>query len=98
MTHPSLSDIVEAVSGEYQVPASVIMAKDMRTLAVTHARHVAQYLACTLTFMSKDNIAKAFNQRDHSAVFYALNKISKQVSDDEAVRGRINHLRDVLSK
>lgn len=98
MTNPSLSDIVEAVSGEYKVPASVIMAKDMRTLAVTHARHVAQYLACTITFMSKAQIAKAFNQRDHSVVFYAVNKISKLMTDSEPARDRINHLKQVLTK
>lgn len=98
MTHPSLTDIVAAVSEEYHIPTDVIMNHDRRTLQVTHARHVAQYLASILTFLSKGQIANCFQQRDHSAVIYATNKISKLVLTDEAVRDRIRRVKTALTK
>lgn len=80
------------------IPSDVLLARNMRTLPVTHARHVAQYLACTLTFLSKGQIATEFSQRDHSAVFYSLNKISKLMLTDEAARARILRLKSTLTK
>lgn len=93
-----MTDIIAAVGEEYHIPPDVILARDRRTLQVTHARHVAQYLASTLTFMSKGQIADCFQQRDHSAVFYATSKISKLVLTDEAVRDRIRRVKTALTK
>lgn len=93
-----MTDILSAVSQEYMIPSDVLLAREMRTLPVTHARHVAQYLACTMTFMSKGQIAGCFKQRDHSAVFYSLNKISKLMLTDESARARILRVKTTLTK
>ncbi len=79
----SLEDIIVATAEHYDVPAEIITDPDIRTQAVVRARHVAQYLACKLTFLSKRKIADGFNLKDHTAVVYAFNRISTLILDDE---------------
>ena len=98
MTTPTLAEILSVVSAEYMIPTDVLLTPEKRTLPVTRARHVAQYLACTVGYMSKGQIAEEFKQRDHSAVGYALTKISKLVLTDEAVRDRVGRLKRGLIK
>ncbi len=90
----NLSAIILAVSKTYGIPASVLMSPNKRTPAISRARHIATYLACKLTWMSKDEIAKCFNQRDHSSVFYAFNKISVLLTKDQELSSEI----ELLSK
>lgn len=97
MKYSNLQDIVAAVSDEFGIPADVLLTPQMRSPAVAHARHVAIYLACKLTWMSKDAIATSFNQKDHSSVFYGLNKISVLMTKDSDINEQIHVLTKKLN-
>ncbi len=88
----NLSEIIAAVSNTYGIPADIIMSPSKRTQPVTHARHVAIYLACKLTWMSKRDIAACFNQSDHSSLYYGFNKISLAVVDDPEIKKQVEAL------
>lgn len=87
-----LNDIVKVVAAEYGIPADVLLTPQVRTPAVAHARHIAIYLACKLTWKSKGGIATYFNQKDHSSVFYGLNKISTLMTHDSDINEQIHLL------
>lgn len=91
------STIISAVSKAYGIPTEVLLSPNMRTPAISRARHIATYLACKLTWMSKDEIAKQFNQKDHSSVFYAFNKISVAMTTDPELNQEVEALSKKLA-
>ena len=95
MKYSDLNEIISAVSTEFGIPADIIISKN-RTQPIAHARHVAIYLACKMTWMPKDDVAKAFNQRDHSSLFYGFNKVSEQMEQDTAFKKRVGGLVKLL--
>lgn len=88
----NLSDIIIMVAEEYGIPANILTSPDVRTASVARARHVAIYLACKLTWMSKDSIAVCFNLRDHSSLFYGFNKISVALANDVELKRQVGSL------
>ncbi len=94
----SLPEIIAAVSDCYGIPADVLKTPSKRTQPVTHARHMAIYLACKLTWMSKRDIATYFNQHDHSSLYYGFNKISLAIVDDPEIKGQVEALSKQLEK
>ena len=88
----NLSEIVTVVSDHYGIPAEVIMSPRMRSPAVSNARHIAIYLACKMTWMTKKDIAGCFNQKDHSSIFYGFNKVSKLMADDAKLKKQVDGL------
>ena len=87
----TVSDIERVVSDHYNVKGALLRSKK-RNREVAHARHIAMYLARTLTNASLPQIGKDFGDRDHTSVLHACNKIKGLVEDDWRVKEEVEHL------
>lgn len=77
----SIEDIIKQAASHFEIPYEVITNPEIRTPAVVRARHIAQFLACKLTFKSKKDIATCFNNKDHTGVLYGVSRVSMMISD-----------------
>lgn len=64
-----------------------------RLQAIVHARHVAMYLSHILTDNSSSKIASEFG-RDHSTVLHALNKIEKELEENDNLEIELTSIRN----
>ncbi|MEK6793421.1 MAG: chromosomal replication initiator protein DnaA [Spirochaetota bacterium] len=91
----SPKDVLRAVAKVLSVPADVILGKD-RTRTVSYARHLAVYLALTLSNRSTTEIGAEFN-RDHSSVVHARHTIIAMMREKTHVAEDIERIKNVLS-
>jgi chromosomal replication initiator protein len=63
-----------------------------RTRRLVTPRQVAMYLSRELTDSSLPNIGKAFGNRDHTTVMYAVQKVAQQMSDEGEVYAAVQTL------
>jgi len=63
-----------------------------RTRRLVTPRQVAMYLSRELTDGSLPNIGKAFGNRDHTTVMYAVQKVARQMSDEGEVYAAVQTL------
>ncbi|WP_048646576.1 helix-turn-helix domain-containing protein [Nitratireductor soli] len=68
--------------------------RDRRTVL---ARHVAMHVARKTTQCSTSEIGRAFNERDHSTVSYALEKIAREIGRDAQLAGLVGELMDTVA-
>ena len=54
------------------------------------------YLCRELTEHTYPHIGAAFNDRDHTTVIYAVNKISKEVKKDESLRKAVEQIKESI--
>jgi hypothetical protein len=69
-----ISLIINIVSRRLGVPRALMLG-DVRVAHVVRARHTAIWLARRITGASTTVIGRAFGQRDHTTVLYALKKM-----------------------
>lgn len=67
-----------------------------RTALLTHARHIAMYLARRHTANSLSEIGKAFGYRDHTTVLYGVKRIAEQAGDDPNMARFLERLKGKL--
>jgi chromosomal replication initiator protein len=70
----TITDIECVVADHYKLNKNLLRSKKRNT-EIAHARHVAMYLARTLTNASLPQIGKNFGDRDHTSVLHACNPI-----------------------
>ena len=87
----SIADIERVVADRYKLKGALLRSKK-RTKEIAHARHVAMYLARTLTNASLPQIGKSFGDRDHTSVLHACNKIKGMVEDDWRFKEEVEQL------
>lgn len=91
----TVDDIQKIVAARYGVKVADIQSK-RRTKTVVRPRHVAMYLAKTLTTRSLPDIGRRFGGRDHSTVIHAVNKVMALIDAGDPVRDEIEALtRDI---
>jgi chromosomal replication initiator protein len=91
----SITDIERVVADHYKLKGPVLRSKK-RSKEIAHARHVAMYLARTLTNASLPQIGKNFGDRDHTSVLHACNKIKGMVEEDWRFKEEVEQLIRVL--
>lgn len=69
-----------------------------RTKAVTHARHVAMYMARDITEASYPQIAEALGGRSHSTIVYGYKKIAGLLATDTDLNEEIATIRTALGQ
>jgi len=85
-------DVIQKVVAErFGVKVADILSK-RRTKTVVKPRHVAMYLAKTMTTRSLPDIGRRFGDRDHSTVIHAVNKISELIKAGDPVKDEIESL------
>jgi chromosomal replication initiator protein len=77
---------------------------DKRTRRIVHPRQVAMYLSRELTDASLPQIGRAFGNRDHTTVMYAVQKVGGQMNSEgevltavQALTGRLTGRRSTSS-
>jgi chromosomal replication initiator protein len=78
---PTIREIQHAVCKHYNISLCDLLSQ-RRTRSLVRPRHVAFYLACTLTKHSTAVIGHFFGDRDHSTVLHARNTIAALKATD----------------
>jgi len=88
----TVDDIQKTVAVYFDITIEDLHSK-RRTKTVVRPRHIAMYLAKTLTTRSLPDIGRRFGGRDHSTVIHAVNKITNQLPSDAVLSEDIEALR-----
>jgi chromosomal replication initiator protein len=80
----TVDDIQKAVAAYFSISVDDLVSK-RRSQAVVRPRHIAMYLAKSLTTRSLPDIGRRFGGRDHSTVIHAVRKITGQLPADAAL-------------
>lgn len=91
----TVDDIQKSVASYFTITVDDLISK-RRTKAVVRPRHIAMYLAKTLTTRSLPDIGRRFGGRDHSTVIHAVNKISEILPSDAVLAEDVEALRRQL--
>ncbi|MBW1764276.1 MAG: chromosomal replication initiator protein DnaA [Deltaproteobacteria bacterium] len=68
-----------------------------KTHKFSYPRHMAMYLCRELTGLSFKEIARAFGNKDHSTIIYAVKRIEKDKEEKKVVMDDLNKLQNLLS-
>jgi chromosomal replication initiator protein len=88
----TVDDIQKGVAAYFDITVEDLHSK-RRTKTVVRPRHIAMYLAKTLTTRSLPDIGRRFGGRDHSTVIHAVNKITDQLPSDAVLAEDVEALR-----
>ena len=91
----NLSDIQNLIAEYYNISLSDILSNEKRR-RFSYPRQVAMYLSRKLTDFSFKEIGKAFGNKDHSTVIYAVKRIEKDKDIKSEVLDDINRLQSFL--
>lgn len=87
--------IQEVVANYYNLTIDDLKSQ-RRTRNIAVPRQIAMYLSRTLTQTSLPKIGEEFG-KDHTTVMHAFEKISEQISRDEALKNTINNINKKLN-
>ncbi|OLF77484.1 chromosomal replication initiator DnaA [Maricaulis sp. W15] len=87
----TVDEIQKVVATHFGITPADICSK-RRTQSVVRPRHIAMYLAKTLTTRSLPDIGRRFGGRDHSTVIHAVSKVSQMIDAGDPVGDEIDAL------
>lgn len=87
----TVDEIQKVVATHFGITTADICSK-RRTQAVVRPRHIAMYLAKTLTTRSLPDIGRRFGGRDHSTVIHAVSKVTGMIDAGDPVADEIDAL------
>lgn len=88
----TVDDIQKLAASYFSITVDDLISK-RRTKAVVRPRHIAMYLAKTMTTRSLPDIGRRFGGRDHSTVIHAVNKITETLTSDAVLAEDVEALR-----
>lgn len=95
---PTVQLITKVTAEHYNVAYSDVIS-ERRTRTLTKPRHVAMYLAKSMTPKSLPEIGRQMGDRDHTTILHGVRKITNQLADDlglardvEAITARISEI------
>ena len=91
----TVDEIQKAVAGYFDLSVEDILSK-RRTKTVVRPRHIAMYLAKSMTTRSLPDIGRRFGGRDHSTVIHAVTKISELLPSDAVLAEDVEAIRRAL--
>ncbi len=83
--------IIREVSKYFSIPINTLIGSK-RSQYIAHARQIGMYICRDLTSDSLPAIGKAFGNRDHATVIYAISKINELISRDKEVYKQIQEI------
>ncbi|MBJ93162.1 MAG: chromosomal replication initiator protein DnaA [Rickettsiales bacterium] len=89
----SVDSIITSVAKFFDIKVSD-MKGPRRTRQLVVPRQIAMYLSRKHTGLSLPEIGKNFGGRDHTTVMYAVRKVEKQLSSDDAFRRKVDMIRN----
>ena len=87
----TVDDIQKSVATHFSVTTADICSK-RRTQNVVRPRHVAMYLAKTMTTRSLPDIGRRFGGRDHSTVIHAVKKVTDMIEGGDPIAEDVDAL------
>ena len=93
----SIEEIIQTVASFYKVPVDTVREKNRRK-EVALCRHVAMYIAKSVTNNSLKTIGLNFGGRDHSTVIYAVHSIEDLRKNDPSVAKDITFILSQLKE
>lgn len=88
----TVDDIQKAAAAYFSITTDDLVSKS-RTKALVRPRHIAMYLAKTMTTRSLPDIGRRFGGRDHSTVIHAVSKIAAALAGDAALADDVEAIR-----
>ncbi len=93
-----IGDIQNVITDYFNLKPTDLQSKK-RSHAISMPRHIAMYLARTMTEMSYKDIGTYFGGRDHSTVMYAEDKVRSNLGEASDLKGQMDTIqRMILSK
>ena len=86
--------IIKEVSRYFSIPVAILISSK-RSQYVAHARQIAMYLCREHTSDSLPAIGRAFGNRDHTTVMYAVSKIGELISRETEV---YKHVQEITNR
>ncbi len=87
----SISDIQTLITGYFNITLSDLLSDNKRRM-YSYPRQIAMYLCRKLINLSFNEIGKAFGNKDHSTVIYAVKRIEKDMDFRKEVSDDINRI------
>ena len=88
---------VQKITAEYFYILLSDLLSNKKTRRFSYPRHMAMYLSRRLTNLSFKELAKAFGNKDHTTIIYAVKRIEKEKNLKKKVSVDINKLHKLLS-
>lgn len=94
-TKPSMSQILDSVATEFDVPKESILHGKTRSRVVSEPRQIYCFMCYKLTSYSQSEIGASIS-RSHATVHHAVERISFLYGHDKTLASRIDKLIDKL--
>ena len=95
-SNSNISKIQNAVAEYFNVTVENLKSKK-RTSDINNARQVAIYLCRMITEETTTRIGLEFGNRDHSTVLHAIEKVSKDVKNNEDLKRKITEIKNKIN-
>ena len=94
-SNSNISKIQKAVADYFDITVDNLKSKK-RTANINNARQIAIYLCRVITEETTTRIGLEFGNRDHSTVLHAIEKVSKDVKNNDELRSQLNEIKSKL--
>ena len=95
-SNSNISKIQKAVAEYFNVTVENLKSKK-RTAEINNARQIAMYLCRMITEETTTRIGLEFGNRDHSTVLHAIEKVSKDVKNNEDLKHKITDIKNKIN-
>lgn len=91
----NISKIQKAVADYFDITVENLKSKK-RTSNINNARQIAIYLCRVITEETTTRIGLEFGNRDHSTVLHAIDKVSRDVKNNEELKSQLNEIKNKI--
>jgi chromosomal replication initiator protein len=91
----SVDSIQQFVAEHFGITVEEILSPN-RTAELALARQIAMYLSRKNLHLTVDQIAKAFNKKDHTTVLYAVKRVEEMKKTDLRVKAIVENIQDKM--
>ena len=95
-SNSNISKIQKAVADYFNITVENLKSKK-RTADINNARQIAMYLCRMITEETTTRIGLEFGNRDHSTVLHAIEKVSKDVKNNEDLKHKLNEIKSKIN-
>ena len=89
-------NVIQKLTTDYFNISKRDLLSDKKIHKYSYPRHVAMYLSRELTGLSFQEIGRAFGNKDHSTIIYAVKRINKEMNQNKEIINDLNKLRKLL--
>ena len=92
----NISKIQKAVADYFDITVDNLKSKK-RTANINNARQIAIYLCRMITEETTTRIGLEFGNRDHSTVLHAIEKVSKDVKNNDVLKNQLTEIKNKIN-